>query len=159
MKKWFSKYPNLSNLPALLVFPLVIAVFLCVNVFAADADKQYEADQLHLYKAKVTDVYDGDTVTVDIDLGYDIILINQKLRLADVDAPEVRGDERDDGIIARDRVRELINGKTVYIQTIKAQRKDSFGRWIAAIYLSPDISATNSVGAILLTEGLVKPYN
>ena len=37
------------------------------------------------YHAKVTEVVDGDTVVIDIDLGFDVVFINQKVRLLGVD--------------------------------------------------------------------------
>ena len=42
------------------------------------------------YNAKVIDVIDGDTIVVDIDLGFDVKLANQKVRLLGVDTPESR---------------------------------------------------------------------
>ena len=46
---------------------------------------------MYEYRAKVRGVYDADTITVDIDLGFGIIYTGQKLRLLGIDAPEVRG--------------------------------------------------------------------
>ena len=48
----------------------------------------------YLYKATVTEVYDGDTITVDIDLGLNVWLKDQTLRLLGIDTPELRGEER-----------------------------------------------------------------
>ena len=47
------------------------------------------------YRAHIIKVYDGDTVTADIDLGFNVILKKQKLRLIGIDAPEIRGAERE----------------------------------------------------------------
>ena len=43
------------------------------------------------YKAIVISVYDADTITVDIDLGFHIWARSEKIRLFGIDAPEVRG--------------------------------------------------------------------
>ena len=43
------------------------------------------------YRATVTSVYDGDTCTVDLDLGLSITLHKQKIRLHRINAPELRG--------------------------------------------------------------------
>jgi micrococcal nuclease len=74
---------------------------------------------MYEYKALVTKVYDGDTITVDIELGFGVFLHKQSLRLAYINTPEVRGAEKPEGIISRDRVRELILGKEVIIKTKK----------------------------------------
>lgn len=46
---------------------------------------------MYRYRAKVKSVYDGDTCTVDIDLGFHITLRDIKVRLYGVDTPELRG--------------------------------------------------------------------
>ena len=42
------------------------------------------------YHAKVNKIIDGDTVNVDLDLGFNIILSNQSVRLLGIDTPESR---------------------------------------------------------------------
>jgi len=42
------------------------------------------------YNAKIVSVYDGDTLTVDIDLGFDIVMKNQKIRIVNINTPEIR---------------------------------------------------------------------
>jgi micrococcal nuclease len=51
-------------------------------------------DTLYHYRAKVVSVYDGDTCTVDIDLGLHAWVHNEKLRLARINAPENIGLEK-----------------------------------------------------------------
>ena len=46
---------------------------------------------MYTYLARVTKVYDGDTLTCDIDLGFNMWMRAQKIRLADIDAPELVG--------------------------------------------------------------------
>ena len=43
---------------------------------------------MYQYKAKVLKVLDGDTVDIDLDLGFNIILANQRVRMAGIDTPE-----------------------------------------------------------------------
>jgi micrococcal nuclease len=45
---------------------------------------------MHEYKSKVIKIIDGDTVDVDIDLGFGIILAKQRIRLYGIDTPESR---------------------------------------------------------------------
>ena len=51
----------------------------------------------YIYKAEVVSVYDGDTITVDIDLGFNVVLRKQKIRLGGINTPEIRGEEREEG--------------------------------------------------------------
>jgi endonuclease YncB( thermonuclease family) len=61
-------------------------------------------NNLYNYRAFVTGVYDGDSITVDIDLGFNNWMKNQKVRLYGINTPELRGEERPSGLIARDRL-------------------------------------------------------
>ena len=88
---------------------------------------------MYTYNALITEVYDGDTVTAVIDLGLKIS-VTEKLRLLDIDAPELRGSSREDGVKARDYLRRLILGKEVVISTVK-DKKGKYGRYLATIFL------------------------
>lgn len=90
---------------------------------------------LYHYKAIITDIYDADTVTADISLGCGVWLRGQKLRLFGIDAPEMRGPEKPQGIISRDwlRARLLPLAEGIFIQTIK-DKTGKFGRLLAILY-------------------------
>ena len=74
---------------------------------------------MYEYRAFVRKIYDGDTITVDIDLGFDVVLKDQKIRLVRINAPEVRGKERPEGLKSRDALRSKIGNKWVKIKTQK----------------------------------------
>lgn len=93
--------------------------------------------KLYFYKAKVVSVYDGDTIHVDIDLGLKIWIKKEKIRLARINSPEIRGVERQKGLEARDFLRELVLGKDIYLETIK-DRKGKYGRYLGEIWLRGD---------------------
>jgi micrococcal nuclease len=109
---------------------------------------------MYEYKALVKAVYDGDTVTVDIDLGLCSWLHDQKLRLYGINAPELRGPERPAGLVARDWLRERILNKEVTIKTYKDQT-EKYGRWLADIWLEGEHLSINDQ---LLNENLAKEY-
>jgi micrococcal nuclease len=93
--------------------------------------------KLYYYAATVTDVYDGDTFTVDMDLGLGMGRRGQRIRLWKVNAPEVRGAEREQGLAVRDYVRALILEKTVLLRTILDKRgvdsTEKFGRLLGEV--------------------------
>ncbi|EFO32518.1 thermonuclease [Roseibium sp. TrichSKD4] len=109
---------------------------------------------MYEYKAHVTSVYDADTITADIDLGFKAALKGVKLRLYSIDAPEMRGQEKEQGRISRDWLRERILGKDVFVRTYKDQT-GKYGRWLAEIYPLDD--QRQSYNAMLVAEGLAKP--
>lgn len=90
-------------------------------------------EHLYHYRAEVQSVYDGDTCTMNIDLGLGTWLHNEKIRLARINTPELRGDERPEEILARDFLRERIDGHQVFISTLK-DKKGKYGRYIADIW-------------------------
>lgn len=89
---------------------------------------------MYEYRAFVRKIYDGDTITVDIDLGFDVVLKDQKIRLVRINAPEVRGKERPEGLKSRDALRSKIGNKWVKIKTQK-DKKGKYGRWLGEIWL------------------------
>lgn len=112
---------------------------------------------LYSYRAHVTKVYDGDSITVDIDLGFFMKMCNQKIRLFGINTPEIRGEERPDGLIARDRVRELILDKDIIVKTYK-DKAGKYGRWLGTIYLEDEDGTWININQLLLAEGLAEIY-
>lgn len=86
---------------------------------------------MYNYKAKIIAVYDGDTVTAQVDLGFLHFQV-MKLRLFGIDTPELRGEEREQGLVVRDIVREMILDKEVEIESYK-DKQGKFGRYLATI--------------------------
>lgn len=86
----------------------------------------------YVYRALVVDVYDGDTVTLKVDLGFNVST-KVKARLHGIDAPEVRGEERPEGLKARDFLRDMILNKEVTIRTHR-DKQGKYGRWLVEIF-------------------------
>lgn len=107
---------------------------------------------LYLYKAKIVSVYDGDTCRADIDLGLKVWIKNEKLRLLRINAPELRGEERDEGLKARDFLRELIDNKEVMLQTQK-DKQGKYGRYLAEIWISDVDGQWQNVNDRMVEEG------
>lgn len=91
-------------------------------------------EKIHIYKAYVENVYDGDTITCTIDCGFGIHCKKQKIRLYGLNTPEVRGVEKKEGIKVRDILRNKILGKQIILKTIK-DKKGKYGRYLGIIFL------------------------
>lgn len=89
---------------------------------------------MYTYKAHVVSIYDGDTLTVDIDLGFCVNLKKIKVRLFGLNTPEIKGQSRDKGLISRDALRSRILDKDIVIRTIKDQQ-EKYGRWLGIVEL------------------------
>jgi micrococcal nuclease len=89
---------------------------------------------MYTYRAIVRRIVDGDTIDCDVDMGFRAWRMNERFRLADINAPEVRGPEREQGKAATAFVKSLIQpGDEITIET--AKDPDNFGRWIATVYI------------------------
>lgn len=87
-----------------------------------------------IYRARVVSVYDGDTITADLDLGLWTWRMGEKLRLYGIDTPEVRGPEATEGKKVRDYVRAILpDGAECVIQTIR-DRSGKYGRLLAIVW-------------------------
>lgn len=111
--------------------------------------------ELYYYNAFVKKVYDGDTITVDIDLGFNTILKNQKIRLYGINAPEVRGDSRKEGLETRDWLRTRILHKNIILRSRK-HKKGKYGRWLGTVFTSLNMSSINEE---LVAKGLAIKAN
>lgn len=89
---------------------------------------------LYTYRASVISVYDGDTLTVDIDLGFSVIMRHQTVRLARINAPELRGATAEQGLKSRDALRDKVLGKSVVLKTFKDSR-EKYGRWLGEVWV------------------------
>jgi micrococcal nuclease len=107
---------------------------------------------MYNYNANLVRVIDGDSIIVDIDLGFHTWLNKISVRLSDIDTPELRTQdvfEKKAAILAKERVEELLSDGKLVITTI-LDTKDKFGRIFGIIHTSTGIN----VNDILLEEKL-----
>ena len=88
---------------------------------------------MYNYRATVVSVYDGDTLTLDIDLGFHIT-VRETFRLARIDAPELRGGTTGSKARAQEArdfvLSEIPPGTEVVITT---EKQGKYGRYIAEV--------------------------
>lgn len=92
---------------------------------------------LYHYRARVVSVYDGDTCTVDIDLGLTLWKRGETVRLARIDAPELTGSTARRGAKSRDHLRSLIENRDIILATLRDER-EKYGRYLGEIWLEAD---------------------
>ena len=102
---------------------------------------------MYQYKAKILKVLDGDTVDIDLDLGFNIVLSNQRVRMAGIDTPESRTVDKEEkirGNLSKMKLAEKLPvGSYVKIETQKSDNNDDkFGR-ILAIFVLEDGTSLN----------------
>jgi micrococcal nuclease len=102
---------------------------------------------MYQYRAKILKVLDGDTVDIDLDLGFNIVLANQRVRMAGIDTPESRttnAEEKVRGQLSKKKLAEKLTvGSYVIIETQKPDSNDDkFGR-ILGIFILEDGTRVN----------------
>lgn len=114
---------------------------------------------MYEYRVKsVLAVVDGDTIDVDIDLGFDISL-TKRVRLAGIDTPESRTTNKEEKVLGLE-VKELLKkklkeAKTIVIKTQLPDSTEKYGRILGWIYLD---GAELSVNEALIASGYAWGY-
>ena len=106
-----------------------------------------------VYKCTLDRVVDGDTIDVNIDLGFKIILAKQRVRLAGIDTPESRTRdlaEKKLGLEAKDLLEELTKDGFV----LESQGRGKYGRILGVLWDFDD----NSINEKLIESGLAVEY-
>ena len=112
----------------------------------------------YCYNATVVRVVDGDTIRLDIDLGFDIVLRNQSVRLFKVDTPESRTrdlKEKSAGLLAKDVVNNFAPvGSKVIVKTA-LDSKGKFGRLLGTLITE----CNNNINEYLIQHNYAVEYN
>ena len=116
---------------------------------------------MYEYKVNILKVVDGDTVDVDIDLGFGVWLRNERVRIVGIDCPESRTSDRIEkvfGEAAKQRLTSLLSSEATLISQISKMgenMKGKFGRILG------DFKTINNqiVTEVLMSEGHAVAYN
>jgi len=99
------------------------------------------------YRAKVLKVVDGDTLEVDIDLGFGVWMRDQSVRLNGVDTPESRTsnpEEKVRGLLSKSKVKELCPvGSSILIKTVLSEEREKFGRVLGVVMNEAGVNVNN----------------
>ena len=117
---------------------------------------------MYEYKCKILRVVDGDTVDVDIDLGFGVWLRNERVRIMGIDTPESRTSDKVEklfGLAAKNRVKKMLE-KNVVLKTFAAKdgedMKGKFGRILGDFYIE---SEGKLLTEVMIEEGHAVPYH
>lgn len=112
------------------------------------------------YNVKVLKVIDGDTVDVDIDLGFGIILTDERVRILGIDTPESRTSDKEEkvfGLAAKDRLKELLSQESILITYDDKKGEDMKGKF--GRVLGNFKYGAKNVSDILIEEGHAVAYS
>jgi micrococcal nuclease len=107
---------------------------------------------------KIVGVVDGDTIDVDIDLGFNVSF-SQRVRLAGIDTPESRTKDKFEkslGLEAKEYVKsKLKDAKDVIIKTELPDSSEKYGRILGWVYVD---GATKSINETMIEDGYAWSY-
>ena len=89
---------------------------------------------MYEYKCKIVKIVDGDTVDVDLDLGFGVWLNNERVRIMGIDTPESRTSDKIEklfGMAAKERLSSLLGSEAILDTMINKNgenMKGKFGR-------------------------------
>ena len=112
------------------------------------------------YDVKILKVVDGDTVDVDINLGFGIVLTDERVRIMGIDTPESRTSDEVEkvfGLASKARLKELLDEEAILITTEDKHGEDmkgKFGRILGDFRVGG-----KTVSQILIEEGHAVAYN
>jgi len=109
---------------------------------------------MYEYECKIVRVIDGDSIVVDIDLGFGLWIHGESIRLFGVDCPECRSRDKEEkaaGLAAQRVVEKFLQVGETY--TLNTQGKGKFGRYLGTI--SDEIETVNKA---LVNEHLAVVY-
>ena len=112
----------------------------------------YQDEQFYFYRCTPQRVIDGDTVVLDIDLGMNIS-ITEPCRLSGIDAPELRGFTRYEGLESKAFLTHLIDGDHKFACQTYKDRTGKYGRYIVTLYMDDEC-----INDIMIERGYAKPY-
>ena len=91
---------------------------------------------MYEYNCKITRIVDGDTVDIDIDLGFGVWLHKERVRIYGIDTPESRTRDKEEkkyGLMAKEFVKQFVKGDSIKLTTQKYDAKGKFGRILGDI--------------------------
>ena len=116
---------------------------------------------MYEYRCKVLKIIDGDTVDVDIDLGFGVWLRNERVRLFGIDTPESRtrdAEEKVFGLLAKDFLKDHL-GKECTLKTRKDE-KGKFGRILGEFKVYDHVTDREmTVNDLMIREGHAVAYH
>ena len=114
---------------------------------------------MYQYNITMNRIIDGDTVVVDIDLGFNINLYKQKVRLYGINAPESRTRDKEEkfrGLAAKARLKEILRDRELRLES---KEKGKYGRILGELFVkSPVSDKWNNVNKQLVKEGHAVEY-
>ena len=116
---------------------------------------------MYEYRATLLKVVDGDTVDVDIDLGFGVVFANQRIRLYGIDTPESRTRDLEEKKFGKLASQFLVDHlPTTFTLRTRLDGKGKFGRILGElITYYPEFDRECSLNTVMIQKNLAVAYH
>ena len=112
---------------------------------------------MHEYKCKILRIVDGDTVDVDIDLGFGVWLHKERVRMMGIDTHESRTSDKEEKVycmLYKNFVKDTLPIGSMQILRTHKDKTGKFGRILGDFLIE-----NKSLGDIMVDKSLAVRYN
>ena len=98
---------------------------------------------MYEYRCKVVKIVDGDTVDVDIDLGFGVWLKKERIRMFGIDTPESRTrdlEEKKYGNAAKEFITGMLNDEGGIVLKTRKDKEGKYGRILGELWRTTDFA-------------------
>lgn len=120
---------------------------------------------MYEYRCKIIKIIDGDTVDIDIDLGFGIWVRNERVRIHGIDTPESRTRDKVEkkfGLLSKEFVKGMLpigSIQTLVTEKPGDESKGKFGRILGKFRVYDSVTDREMfMGDIMIREGYAAPY-
>ena len=116
---------------------------------------------MYEYRCKVVKIVDGDTVDVDIDLGFGVWLKKERIRMFGIDTPESRTrdlDEKKYGLMAKEFITKLLDDEGGIVLKTRKDAEGKYGRILGELWRTTDL-ADRSINQIMIEKHHAVSYH
>ena len=119
---------------------------------------------MYEYRVTFVKVIDGDTVDVDIDLGFGVWIKDERVRIMGIDTPESRTRDKEEkvfGLAAKARLKELLSKNAILKTQINKDGEDmkgKFGRILGDFIVEEEGKEDTLVTKVMIEEGHAVEY-
>lgn len=109
---------------------------------------------MYEYRCKIVKIIDGDTVDVDIDLGFGVWLKKERIRLYGIDTPESRTSDKEEkvyGLLAKEFLTNMLNDENGIVLKTKKDKTGKFGRILGELWRTTNY-ADRSINQYLIDK-------
>lgn len=148
------RYKHIQPIFIVALLSLTLTMVLVESNPASETDNYNKTIPERVYPSEIYNVVDGDTVDARFKI-FEGIILEKRIRLSGIDAPEVRGDEKPQGLKSTEWLKEKLNQHEIYLMTDGFT--DKYGRMLGSLVYYEGETLIN-LNKLMVEEGFAENY-